>query len=199
MQAADPDYLDFQKSVNANVRSGARTRHQIILRKLFAYAPAFAEVFDPAILKSAGFSGDVTRYADRINDLVISINAAYKAKEGSDLFKMTNRAAASLANLGKLVEDVDTYESLVTHLYVLLHEGPGDRLAKRPPTFADVNTLRTAAQHDRITGSQRAPDKKRWQLGRRLSGTRGRPRRRLSILRSFPLSTGEYSKRCWMT
>jgi Protein of unknown function DUF262 len=40
--ASDSDYLTFQRSVNANVKGGAKTRHEILLRKLFRLSPVIS-------------------------------------------------------------------------------------------------------------------------------------------------------------
>lgn len=52
--ATDSDYVKFQRSVNANVRSGARTRQEILLRKLFRIAPDLASIFDPSVIAETG-------------------------------------------------------------------------------------------------------------------------------------------------
>ena len=36
-RATDPDYLEFQRTISANIKAGARNRHQILLRKLLLF------------------------------------------------------------------------------------------------------------------------------------------------------------------
>jgi hypothetical protein len=55
--ATDSDYVTFQRSVNANVKGGARTRQEIMLRRLFRIAPDLADVFDPSIIAQSAFRG----------------------------------------------------------------------------------------------------------------------------------------------
>jgi hypothetical protein len=53
-QASDTDYIDFQRTVNANVKSGARIRQSVLLRKLLAHDPSFAELFDSVSVAGSG-------------------------------------------------------------------------------------------------------------------------------------------------
>ena len=85
--ASDSDYLMFQRSVNANVKGGAKTRHEILLRKLFRLSPAIADVFDPSIIAESGASGRIAGLADSIVQLVDQLNKKHAAKEGEDLSK----------------------------------------------------------------------------------------------------------------
>jgi hypothetical protein len=48
--ATDFDYIRFQKSINANVKAGARIRHEILLRKAFMYDAGLADAFDQVFL-----------------------------------------------------------------------------------------------------------------------------------------------------
>lgn len=146
--ATDHDYVDFQKSVNSNVRAGARIRHHVLLRKLFEMAPEFAGVFSSATIQSAGFDKDIEQCCDLIDSRIVAINADYKAQTGTDLFKITSRTLEATKSIRKPVHNIAEYEGLITDLYVLFHEGPGDRLVEKPQSFGDVVVLRTAAQHD---------------------------------------------------
>ena len=57
--ATDPDFLRFQRSVNANVRAGPRVRQEILLRKLFMMQPDLADAFDSSAIAESGISGRV--------------------------------------------------------------------------------------------------------------------------------------------
>src|SRR5262249_14697832 len=48
--ATDYDYIRFQKSINANVKTGARIRQEILLRKAFMFDTTLADAFDPTTL-----------------------------------------------------------------------------------------------------------------------------------------------------
>jgi hypothetical protein len=147
--ASDSDYVTFQRSVSANVKGAARTRQEILLRKLFRIAPDLAEVFDPAIIAESGVSGRVTGLGDSIADLIAQINGKYAAKNGEDLFKATNKTAQAMLRIRKPAKDLPEYKSFVDDLYFLFRESVGTRLDNaRPPSFTHVNDLRTDLRHD---------------------------------------------------
>jgi len=64
--ATDLDYVRFQRSVNANVRSGAKTRHEVLLRKLFAFDPAVVDMFDPATIAESGIEVRIGQLDDEV-------------------------------------------------------------------------------------------------------------------------------------
>jgi uncharacterized protein DUF262 len=162
--ATDSDYLKFQRSVNANVKAGARTRHEILLRKLFAFDPSVADLFDSATVAESGIEGRVKQLGDEIVDLVGRVNSTYAAKHGADLFKLTNKSSQALARLSKRVTKVDSYGTLIDDLYFLVHEGPGNRLSRTPQSFGDVNDLRTELRHDVDHGKDKKVRAKRRKL-----------------------------------
>ena len=53
-KATDLDYLTFQRTVNANVKAGRKTRQEVLLRKLLAHDPTFVNALDAAALAEAG-------------------------------------------------------------------------------------------------------------------------------------------------
>lgn len=147
--ATDSDYVTFQRSVNANVKGGARTRQEIMLRKLFGIAPNLAEVFDPSVIAESGVSGRLAALGDSILQLVGQINKKHADKTGEDLFKATNKTAQSLLRIRKPTKDVDTYEALIDDLYFLFRESVGTRLGGTwPLSFNHINDLRTDLRHD---------------------------------------------------
>jgi hypothetical protein len=149
LDASDADFVSFQRSINANVRAGAKDRHNILVRKLVAYDPLLASVFDPAEILSSGVKIEIKRIAESIKHLVETTNDAYSSKNGKDLFKMTNKTVAALSRLSMPIADEAGYSRLVTDLYFLFWEGPGERLAgKEPQSFVDINVARTDLQHD---------------------------------------------------
>jgi hypothetical protein len=148
-RATDSDFLTFQHSVNANVKGGARIRHEILLRKLFFLAPGLADIFDPTIIAESGVTGRVTGLADSIGDLIDQINKKHAAHTGEDLFKATNKTAQSLVRIRKPAKNIDDYKGQIDNLYFLFRESVGSRLdGKWPASFADINTLRTDLRHD---------------------------------------------------
>lgn len=146
--ATDFDYIRFQKSINANVRAGARVRQEVLLRKAFMRDSALADSFDPSVLKSSGISGRVKELADSIAAHIGRINSAYAATHGEDLFKATNKTTQALLAIAKPAGDLKAYSALMGHLYFLFRESIGQRLQSLPQSFVDVNTLRTDLQHD---------------------------------------------------
>jgi hypothetical protein len=97
-RATDTDYITFQHSVNTNVKGGAQTRHQILLRKLFRIARDLADIFDPTIIAESGASARISALGAFITQLVNQINQKFSAKNGEDLFKATNKTAQASGN-----------------------------------------------------------------------------------------------------
>ncbi len=148
-QATDEDYLRFQKTINANVKSGARIRQEILLRKLFSFDPAFAELLDTATVAESGLRSAVSRDAQEIVYRIASLNEQYAAKHGENLITTTNRTLQAQTRLGNAVKNFDEYKRLVDDLYFLFREGVGARLdGQTLKSFNDVNVLRTDLRHD---------------------------------------------------
>lgn len=150
-EATDHDYLAFQATVNANVRSGAKIRHEILLRKLLAFEPGFFELLNLSETTKSGLGHQIKRLGESIGKLMPQINEEYAGKHGEDLFKATNRTARALVALSKpiIVADASSYGKFIDDLYFLLHEGPGNRLgSNKPQSFSDIKTLRTMIRHD---------------------------------------------------
>lgn|GEM_PF-543619 len=172
--ATDLDYIRFQRSINQNVRTGARTRHEILLRKLLTLSPSLSDIFDPGIVAQSGLSGRIAELGDSIVSVVGEINGAYGAKHGVDLLKPTSRSATALAGLRVPIRDKAGYQKLVDDLYMIFHEGAGNRLGdQHPPSFRDVVDLRTDLDHDVDHGPAKKVRSKRRRLGevfRRYSG-----------------------------
>ena len=155
-EATDTDYIRFQRSINANVKSGPRTRHKILLRKLFAYDPSFVEAFEPSDVAEAGLATQITEIAARIQSSVEQANERYAASNGKDLFKATNKTVSALITVGNAARDYAGYKDLIDNLYFLTHESVGSRLAGgTPQSFRDVVDLRTDLQHDLDHGGNR--------------------------------------------
>ena len=147
--ATDSDYVTFQRSVSANVKGAAKTRQEILLRKLFRIAPDLAEVFDPSVVAESGVSGRVAALGDSIGDLIGQINGRYAVQRGEDLFKATNKTTQALLRIRKPAKDLTDYENFIDDLYFLFRESVGNRLDEAwPPSFAHVNELRTDLRHD---------------------------------------------------
>jgi len=147
--ATDSDYVMFQRSVNANVRGAARTRQEIMLRKLFRVAPKLAEIFDASIIAESGVSGRVGTLGESIAQLVGQLNGIHAAKKGEDLFKATTKTAQAFLNIRKAIKDRQSYGALIDDLYFLFRESTGTRLGETwPPSFVHINNLRTDLRHD---------------------------------------------------
>lgn len=148
-EATDQDYLLFQTSVNANVRTGARTRNDILLRKMLRADPSFAQIFEPTVVAESGLSSDIKQLGSTIAELIRKLNTAYAAKHGKDLFKLTNKTVPALTVLGQTISNYLEYKQLISDLYFLFWEAPGSRLdGMMPPSFDDVRDLRTDLDHD---------------------------------------------------
>lgn len=172
--ATDPEYLRFQKTVNANVRSGARIRQEVLLRKLLSLHPEFADLLSVSTVAQAGLRTRLPELGHSIGDLISKVNEEYAARTGEDLFKMTNKTVQALRRVGTPVTDFETYEALIDDLYFLVWEGPGQRLAQPPDSFRSIRDLRTDLRHDVNHGEARkvrAKRKKLTQAFRRFAGS----------------------------
>jgi len=147
-EATDPDYATFQRTVSANLPTGARTRQEILLRKLLAYDPASTDLFGPTVISESGIEQSIRRQAQSISQLVAQANEVHASTQGIDLFKPTNKTAQAQARIGNPIKDYAGYRTLIDDLYFLFVESCGQRLATKPPSFADVNELRTYLDHD---------------------------------------------------
>ncbi len=147
--ATDSDYVTFQRSVSTNLKSGPKTRHEVLLRKLLAKSPKLAAAFEPTVIAESGTAGRISKLGDSIRDLVHTANKAHAAQHGEDLFKATTNTAHALARIGKAISGLEGYKDLMDDLYFLFRESVGQRLgADLPISFVDVNALRTELRHD---------------------------------------------------
>ena len=175
-QATDADYLDFQRTINANVKSGARIRQQILLRKLLAFDPAFVDMLDGAAVAESGLRAAIAKDVGEIVRRIGELNEQYAATHGENLFKPTNRTAQAQARIGIPVKDLDDYKSLVDDLYFLTREAVGNRLQARiPGSFEHINILRTDLQHDVEHGDKRKTRAKKLKTGSVFSSYSGAP------------------------
>jgi hypothetical protein len=165
--ATDSEYVVFQRSVSANVRGGAKTRQEILLRKLFRIAPDLAEIFDPSIIAESGVTGRLAALGASIGELVGQINGKYAASKGEDLFKATNKTTQALLRIHKPISDLTAYSSFIDDLYFLFREAAGTRLDENwPLSFAHVNDLRTDLRHDVDHGGAGKVRAKRRKIGK---------------------------------
>jgi len=175
-QATDPDFLEFQRTINANIKDGPRIRQRILLRKLFTEDPGFSRFLDSAMIADAGLRGVVASDAAKIAELVASKNEQYSAANGEDLFKATNRTTRALRNIGQPINDYEGYKNLMDELYFLFHESVADRLEGRVPhSFRDINTLRTDLRHDLDHGKKGKVKSKKTKTGKTFSKYAGAP------------------------
>ena len=174
-EATDSELITFQRTVNANVRSGAKTRNDILLKRLFQTHPDIYDVFSDNTDMRSLIQKEIDEKARAIGDLITKINDVYAAKSGDNLFKPTNKTMSVLA--GKLKEpitDFDGYKTLIENLYFLFREGVGNRLGDEiPASFREVNDLRTQIEHDVEHGKKQKISKKKKELAEvfeRISG-----------------------------
>ena len=164
--ATDTDYISFQKSVSANVKSATQTRQAILLRKLILFNPQIMDIFDPMIVQEAGIKQEIRLTSETIADLVHEINEKYSAMNGTDLFTPTNKTLHALKKIAHMIESPSDYSDLVSNLYFLLCEGPGNRLdSNTPDSFDDVKWLRHGLQHDFDHGRRQNTERKRKKVG----------------------------------
>ena len=165
-RATDKDYLEFQRTINANIKKGAQIRQVILTRKLLAAFPQMAEFLDSIAIGEVASVSSMRLLATTISDAIALLNSQYTAKNGSDLFKPTNRTVQAQGSLGVPIKDFQGYKKLVENLYFLFHEGPADRLQGQSlPAFSDVNDLRTDLEHDVDHGKASKVKAKRLKIG----------------------------------
>ena len=164
-EATDGDFIQFQKTVNANVRSGPRTRQNILLRKLLVHDPTFGDLFGVESIAGCGLNEELGRLAESIGSAVTGLNHLYSAINGKDLIKMTNRTTEALLRLGTPISDLEAYKQFIDDLFFLFDEGPGSRLQEKPQSFADIKQLRTDLRHDLDHGKPGKAAKKRKSIG----------------------------------
>lgn len=164
--ATDYDYIRFQRSINANIKAGARIRHEVLLRKAFLFDTKIADTFSPAAIASSGVAQRVLELAEDVTAQIGRLNTAYAHVHGEDLFKATNKTTQALSCLGKPIGDIAEYTAFIDDLYFVFRESIAQRLADRlPVSFADVNTLRTDLQHDVDHGEARKIKSKQKKIG----------------------------------
>ena len=83
--ATDSDYLEFQRTVSANIKGGPVIRQRVLLRKLLAADPAFIEMFDPATVLESGLKASVASDSRQIVNLIGQSNEQYSSQHGKDL------------------------------------------------------------------------------------------------------------------
>ena len=159
--ATDTDLIAFQKSVNANVKTGPIVRQQVLLRKLFQFAPDIIDGVDATAVAAANFEGEIAAVAKLVRSDILAINEAHSGTKGEDLFKATNKTASAQASIGEPATSFESYKSLIENMYFLFWEGSGSKLADRPESFKDVNALRTELQHDTDHGDKKSVAKKK--------------------------------------
>jgi hypothetical protein len=164
-EATDIDYITFQKSVNANVRSGPAVRHRVLLRKLFQFAPDVIDLVSDQAVASANISDQISVLGKDIRRTITLLNDAHSGTHGEDLFKSTNKTAAAQNALSEPIRSYTDYKLLMEHLYFLFWEGPGSRLPSKPQSFADINALRTELEHDTDHGKTRDVSRKKLKHG----------------------------------
>jgi hypothetical protein len=163
--ATDSDFIEFQKSINANVNSGPRIRDKVLLRKLFEFDPDFIGAVDADVAAAADFSGEISKVAKGIREALSNLNDAYASQNGTDLFKATNKTAPAQAAIGEAIGSYEEYKTFIENLYFLFWEGPGSKLSEKPDSFTDINTLRTELQHDTDHGEVKNVEKKKIKHG----------------------------------
>ncbi|WP_439922448.1 hypothetical protein [Nitrobacter sp. JJSN] len=162
LDATDGDYIQFQRSVNANVKGAAKTRQTILLRKMLQFDPSFLDILGPSVVAASGLTQEAKRLAEMIGSLVESLNEHFSASAGTDLIKPTNKTMGALRSLAKPVKNYSDYKEFISNLYFVFWEGTGNRLkGKIPTSFNDINTLRTDLQHDLDHGKQKKVAAKR--------------------------------------
>lgn len=194
-EATDKDFIQFQKTVNANVRTGPQTRQSILLRKLIVSDPTFSDLFEFKSIAGSGLDEEIDRLSSSIGLAVTHLNQQYSANHGKDLFKMTTRTTEALLRLGTPISELDQYKQLIDDLFFLFHEGPGSRLHQKPQSFKDIKLLRLGLRHDLDHGKPGQVAKKRKRIGTIFSQYAGSPSPQTVAPERFPAIQGSILKK----
>jgi len=163
--ATNNDYVRFQRTVNANVKSGANTRQNILLRQLFLKHPCVISLAAQSSDILQGVNEDRKTLAQEVKELIYIINQTHAARHGDDLFKVTNKTLSSVSALNGEVKTPVEFKNFIENLYFIFWEGPGDRLGDRPEVFEHIKAMRTAFEHDLDHGDPRKAIKKKKRIG----------------------------------
>lgn len=146
--ATDQDYLAYQRTVNANVKSGPLRRHQILIRKLFLFDPSFTASFSKAEFSGSHIESSIREVARELREIVPDLNEAYSSSTGHDLFKITTKVSKSLNAISEVAKDSSSFATVISQLYFVFKESIGKKLQSLPSSFVDVNDMRIGMQHD---------------------------------------------------
>ena len=186
-KATDYDFVKFQKSINANVKSGAHTRHEVLLRKAILHSNELAEAFGSNAIAMSGLATTISEMAETIVKQVHQLNFAYAAIHGDDLFKSTNKTTNAFLAIKAPISDLVSYTRLIDDLYFIFRESIGQRITTLPDSFIDVNILRTERQHDVDHGDASKVRSKRKKAGATFSKYAGAKTPELLDNPRFPL------------
>lgn len=161
--ANDENYIKFQRSVSANVKSGAKTRQEVLLRKVLQMDSSLASLFGPSIVAESGADSEIRNLASKVSALIHLCNESYSSKHGDDLFKATSKTVQAQLKLCEPIYNIEDYKVLINSMYFLFKEGVGQRLLNNTPQiFVDINAMRTDLNHDVDHGEKsRVGSKKR--------------------------------------
>lgn len=187
-EATDAELVRFQQTVNANIKSGARIRHRILMRRLLEYEPSLLEVMDSSVVSQGGFKEEISSLGDEISTLVTQINEAHSGKSGENLFKPTNKTVGAMKDIGKQATSLAEYKSFIENAYFLFWEGPSKLKDKMPPSFVDVRDLRTDLEHDVDHGKQKDVQEKKLKIGAAFQKYSGVPSPVAASPQRFPLA-----------
>ncbi|MDE0453521.1 MAG: DUF262 domain-containing protein [Gammaproteobacteria bacterium] len=193
-EATDKDFIQFQTTVNANIRSGPQTRQKILLRKLLVHDPTFSDLFRSELITGSGLDEEISRLGDSIGLAVTALNDQYSAAHGKDLIKTTNRTTEALLRLGTPICGFNGYKQLVDDLFFLLHEGSGSRLDDKPHVFEDIKQLRLGLRHDLDHGKPKQAARKRRNIGTVFSRYAKTPSPQTVAPERFPVIQGNILK-----
>lgn len=153
VQAGDKELLQYQQAISSGSTGGdsISTRIRILEKRLATHSSSFSPLLKDNAKVQSQVENSLTTTAKEIQSLVYKVNKAYSARNGEDLFKMTNESVRALTQIPIPCDSMDAYGKFIDALYVLVYEGSGSckRFGEPPPDFLmDVKFLRTALRHD---------------------------------------------------
>ena len=146
--ATDVQLISYQRTVNANVKTGPLTRHRILLKKLFMFDPAFSGDFSTTEIAGLDLKTAIKEEAKNVREGIVELNELFSAKTGNDLFKITTSIIKALNISANQCFDENDYSDLMSKLYFIFKEGIGKKISSLPKSFQDIDVMRVGMQHD---------------------------------------------------
>jgi hypothetical protein len=164
-KSRDKELLRYQQAITSDSMGGnsIKARINILTKRLAIFSSNFAPLLGAYQDAGDEATRNISELVSLVKELIYKVNESYSSSHGEDLFKLTNKATASLSKIEVPCRDVNQYGDFIDALYFLIYEGSGacKRLPSPPPDIAmDIKFMRTAIRHDVDHGNKKEIEKK---------------------------------------